>query len=110
MTSLEEMSAYLPISGSFQNFVNRFVDKALGFTLGWNYWFSAAITIAVEVATVGIVMQFLFPNIPVWIWSAIVLVLIFAVNLVSARAYGESEFWMALVKVMTVVIFCSSVF
>lgn len=40
MTSLGEMAAYLPVSGSFETYANRYVDKSLGFALGWNYWFN----------------------------------------------------------------------
>ncbi|GAK31687.1 amino acid transporter [Weissella oryzae SG25] len=105
MTGLGEMSAYMPISGSFAAFSGRFVDDAFGFAMGWNYWFNAAITVAVEVATVGVVMKFWLPNVPTWIWSVIVLVLILAINLTSARAYGESEFWMASIKVIAVLAF-----
>ncbi|MDR0199467.1 MAG: amino acid permease [Streptococcaceae bacterium] len=105
MTSLGEMSSYLPISGAFGTFAGRYVDKAFGFAMGWNYWFNAAITVAVEAATVGVVMKYWLPNIPDWIWSTIVLVLILIINLVSARAYGETEFWMALIKVIAVIAF-----
>lgn len=105
MTSLGEMASYLPISGSFATFATRYVDKAFGFAMGWNYWFNSAITVAVEAATVGLIMKFWLPDVPTWIWSAIILFLIFIINLTSARAYGESEFWMALVKVIAVIAF-----
>jgi lysine-specific permease len=45
VTSLGEMSAYLPVAGAFTTFGARFVDPALGFTLGWNYWLQWAISI-----------------------------------------------------------------
>lgn len=38
VTSLGEMAAYLPVPGAFSTFGTRFVDPALGFCLGWNYW------------------------------------------------------------------------
>lgn len=105
MTSLGEMSSYLPLSGSFATFASRFVDRAFGFAMGWNYWFNSAITVAVEAATVGLIMKFWLPDIPSWIWSALVLVLILLINLTSARAFGEAEFWMALIKVIAVIAF-----
>ncbi|CAO3662146.1 unnamed protein product [Umbelopsis vinacea] len=37
VTSLGEMSAYLPVPGAFTTFGARFVDPAIGFMLGWNY-------------------------------------------------------------------------
>jgi amino acid permease len=45
VTSLGEMSAYLPVPGAFTTFGARFVDPALGFSLGWNYWLQWAISI-----------------------------------------------------------------
>jgi lysine-specific permease len=105
MTSLGEMSSYLPLSGSFATFASRYVDRAFGFAMGWNYWFNSAITVAVEAATVGLIMKFWLPNVPTWIWSALILFLILVINLTSARAYGEAEFWMALVKVIAVIVF-----
>lgn len=38
INSLGEMAAWLPIPGAVPVFAARFVDPALGFTLGWNYW------------------------------------------------------------------------
>ena len=105
MTSLGEMATYMPVSGSFSVYADRFVDPAFGFAMGWNYWFNWAITVAVEAATVGVVMGFWLPNVPSWIWSAAVLVLITTINLLSARAYAETEFWMAMIKIIAVIAF-----
>lgn len=105
MTSLGEMASYLPVSGSFASFADRYVDKAFGFAMGWNYWFNSAITVAVEAATVGVIMQFWLPHVPTWIWSTIVIALILLINLISAKAYGEAEFWMATIKVIAVIAF-----
>lgn len=105
MTSLGEMAAYLPISGSFSAFASRYVGKDFGFAMGWNYWFNDAITVAVEAATVGVVMGFWLPHVPSWIWSAVSLILILMINLSSSRAYGEAEFWMSIIKVVAVIAF-----
>lgn len=40
MTSLGEMATFLPVPGSFTTYNGRFVDPALGFAIGWLYWFS----------------------------------------------------------------------
>lgn len=105
MTSLGEMATLLPISGSFETYATRFVDPALGFALGWNYWFSWSITVATELSASAIIMKFWFPNIPGILWSALFLALLFTLNVLSARAFGEAEFWFAGIKVVTVVIF-----
>lgn len=36
MTSLGEMAAYMPVSGSFCTYGSRFVEDGFGFALGWN--------------------------------------------------------------------------
>ncbi|EAC8188134.1 amino acid permease [Listeria monocytogenes] len=105
MTSLGEMATYMPVSGSFSTYASRFVDPVFGFALGWNYWFNWAITLAVDISTAAIIVQFWLPNTPAWLWSAIFLILIFGLNALSVKAYGESEYWFSIIKVATVIIF-----
>lgn len=105
MTSLGEMATYIPVSGSFSTYATRFVDPALGFALGWNYWFNWAITIAVDISTTAIVLQFWWPKVPGWIFSTIVLALIFIINAISVKSFGDTEYWLSIVKVVTVLIF-----
>ena len=40
MTGLGEMAAFMPVAGSFTVFATRFVDRSLGFAMGWTFWFS----------------------------------------------------------------------
>ncbi|WP_297520984.1 amino acid permease [uncultured Clostridium sp.] len=104
-TGLGEMATYLPETGSFGSYSTKFIDPALGFAMGWNYWYNWAITIAAEMVAGSIVMKFWYPQVPAVAWSALFLLIIVGLNLLSARAYGESEFWFATIKVITVIIF-----
>ena len=107
MTSLGEMATYLPTSGSFATYASRFVDPSLGFALGWNYWFNWVITVAVDIAIAAIVVTYWEPLrfLPAWGWSIVFFALITALNLFSVKAYGETEYWFALIKVLTVIVF-----
>ena len=105
MTSLGEMATNTPISGSFAAYAGKYVDPALGFAMGWNYWFNWAITVAVDISTAALVMKFWLPHMPGWIFSAITLLLILCVNALSVKSFGETEFWMSLIKVITIFIF-----
>lgn len=105
MTSLGEMATFLPVPGSFETYATRFVDPAFGFAIGWNYWLNWATTLAVELVAASIIMKFWFPDSPAYLWSSIFIVLLFALNLLSTRAYGESEYWFASIKVSAVIIF-----
>jgi lysine-specific permease len=105
MTSLGEMATLLPVSGSFSTYATRFVDPSLGFALGWNYWYNWAITIAVEISAGALVMKFWFPDSPSLLWSALFLAIMFGLNYLSVKGYGESEYWFSIIKVATIIIF-----
>ncbi|MBM7645429.1 lysine-specific permease [Scopulibacillus daqui] len=105
MTSLGELAAFMPTSGSFSTYATRFIDPSLGFALGWNYWYSWAITLATELSAAALVMKFWFPHSPSLLWSGLFLVIMFAINYLSVKGYGEGEYWFAFIKVATVIIF-----
>ncbi|WP_390134201.1 amino acid permease [Bifidobacterium apicola] len=105
MTSLGELATHLPVSGSFAAYSARYVDPALGFAMGWNYWLNWAITVAVDISTAALLIQYWLPNTPGWFWSLLVLVVIFLINALTVSAFGEAEFWLALIKVVTVIVF-----
>ncbi|MFS1539853.1 MAG: amino acid permease [Candidatus Phlomobacter fragariae] len=105
MTSLGELAAYLPVSGSFSTYGSRYVDEGFGFALGWNYWYNWAVTIAVDLVAAQLVMGYWFPEIDGWIWSTIFLFIIFMLNYISVKGFGEAEYWFSLIKVVTVIIF-----
>lgn len=105
MTSLGELAAYMPVSGSFATYGAKYVDEGFGFALGWNYWYNWAVTIAVDLVAAQLVMTYWFPDTPGWIWSALFLAIIFLLNYISVKGFGEAEYWFSLIKVTTVVIF-----
>ena len=39
MSALGEMAAWLPAASNFAGYATRYVDPALGFGVGWTYWF-----------------------------------------------------------------------
>ena len=104
MTSLGELATFMPVSGSFCTYASRYVDPGFGFALGWTFWFSWATVVAVDVAA-QLVMAYWFPDSPGWIWSVAFLALTFGLNAFSARGFGESEYWFALIKVIAVLCF-----
>lgn len=105
MQGLGEMATYLPVSGSFQTYSSRFISPSFGFAMGWNYWFNWAITVAAELAAAALVMKYWLPDTPSFLWSALFLALLFGLNFMSARAFGEGEFWFASIKVLAILVF-----
>ena len=105
MQSLGEMATQLPIPGSFEAYAERFVDPSLAFAVGWNYWFSWAITLAAELVAGALIVQFWFPHSDSAYWAMGFFAILLALNLLSVRAYAEAEYWFAGIKVVTVIIF-----
>jgi len=103
--NLGEMATYLPVAGSFQTYSSMYVSPSFGFSIGWCYWFSWAVTVGIEVVAASIIMKYWLPDVPSWIWSIIFVVVVVGLNLLSAAAYGEAEFWFASIKVIAVVSF-----
>ncbi|WP_309132947.1 amino acid permease [Brevibacterium sp.] len=105
MQSLGELSTHLPVAGSFHTYGSKYVSPSFGFAMGWNYWFNWAITLAAELVAAGVIMSFWLPDVPSWVWAALFLALLTGLNFLSARAFGEGEFWFALIKVLAVLAF-----
>lgn len=105
MQSLGEMSTWYSTSGAFEEYATRYVSPSFGFAQGWNYWYNWAITIAAELVAAALVMNYWLPDVPSWVWSALFLSILFLLNALSVRGFGESEFWFASIKVVTVIIF-----
>ena len=105
MQSLGEMATQLPIPGSFEAYAESFVDPSLGFAVGWNYWFSWAITLAAELVAGALIVQFWFPHSNSTLWAMGFFTVLLALESLVGQAYAEAEYWFAGIKVVTVIIF-----
>lgn len=103
ITSLGEMATQLPISGAFTNYAARFIDPSLGFSMGWIYWFSWAMTYSLELTATGLIIQYWNANLSIGIFIGVFWVVITAINFLPVSFYGEFEFWFSSIKVLTVI-------
>ena len=107
MSSIGELATFYPVSGSFSSYSTRFVDPSLGFTMGWLYWGMWSLVTSVDVIVASNVLQFwdVFKVLSPLVWSLIFLTFIFLINIFSVKAFGETEFWLSLIKVITIIVF-----
>ncbi|MHA3079087.1 amino acid permease [Acinetobacter sp. ANC 5502] len=105
MLCLGELAVHMPVSGSFGEYANKYIGPATGYMITWLYWLTWTATLGTEFTAAALLMQEWFPHVSMWIWTAIFAALIFILNISSTRMFAESEFWLALVKVVTVVSF-----
>lgn len=103
MRALGEMSVDHPVSGAFSYYAYTHWSGRAGFISGWNYWFNYVLVAMAELSVVGIYVNYWFPGVPAWVTALVCVFMITAVNLVSVRAFGESEFWFAIIKVAAVI-------
>ncbi|PBK99850.1 general APC amino acid permease [Armillaria gallica] len=104
LCSVGEMTTFAPISGTFPHFAARWVDPAFGFAVGWNYFYGQAISVPVEVAAAVILLGFWDDNTShAAIYTAVICVLMCAINIFGVRYFGESEFFFALIKLSTII-------
>jgi len=105
MVCLGELAVQMPETGSFSSYATRYLGAGTGYTVAWLYWLTWAVAIGSEFTAAGILMVRWFPDTPVWIWSALFAVTVFMLNVISVRLFAETEFWLSLIKVLTVVAF-----
>lgn len=103
MRALGEMSVHEPVPGAFSHYAYTYWSPRAGFISGWNYWFNYIFVAMSELSVVGLYINYWFPAVPTWLTAAFCLVFITAVNLLGVRAFGEFEFWFALVKVIAII-------
>lgn len=101
--SLGEMATFIPVTSSFTVFSQRFISPAVGAANGYMYWFSWAITFALELSIVGQIIQYWTDAVPLEAWIAIFWVLLVSFNMFPVKWYGEFEFWVASIKVIAII-------
>lgn len=103
MRALGEMAVHNPVAGSFSRYAQDYLGPFAGYLTGWNYWLLWLVTCVAEITAVGIYMTVWFPDTPQWAWALAALVLMGSINLITVKAFGEFEFWFAMIKVVTIV-------
>ena len=103
MRALGEMAIEKPVAGSFSQYARDYLGPLSGYITGWNYWFLWVVTGMAEITAAGIYMEFWFPSTPRWIWALSVLILMTVINFLAVKAYGELEFWFAMIKIVAII-------
>lgn len=103
MRQLGEMIVHEPVAGSFSHFAYKYWGKFPGFLAGWNYWILYILVAMTELTAVAKYINYWWPFIPAWASVLFFFVVITLVNLGNVKFYGESEFWLSIIKVTAVI-------
>ena len=104
MRMLGEMALALPAVRSFTEFARAGLGPWAGFVAGWLYWYFWIIVVPVE-AIAGANILHAWLALPAWALGLGLMAVMTGVNLMSARSYGEFEFWFASIKVAAIIVF-----
>jgi L-asparagine permease len=105
MRALGELVLHRTTSGAFVSYMREFYGERAAYITGWMYWLNWALTGIAELSAVGVYVKHWFPDMPSWLTVLIALAVVLVVNLLSAKAFGEFEFWASVLKVAAIVIF-----
>src|SRR5271165_2353956 len=105
MWALAEMSVEHPAAGAFGLHAEMYLHPWVGFAVRYTYWMCMVIIIGSEVVAAAIYCQHWFPYGPAWMWIAGFSLAMVYINTISIESFGAFEFWFAMIKVVTVVVF-----
>ncbi|MFJ3957246.1 D-serine/D-alanine/glycine transporter [Arthrobacter sp. NPDC090010] len=88
---------------SFSDFAGDLLGPWAGFFTGWTYWFCWVVTGVADVVAIAGYANELIPGIPLWIPGVFTIAILLALNLPTVKAFGETEFWFALIKIVAIV-------
>ncbi len=105
MRMISEMAMAIPGVQTFPDFAREGVGNWAGFLVGWLYWYFWVVVIAIEAIAGAKIICGWFPQFEVWQVGVTLMAILTAVNLMSAKSYGEFEFWFASTKVVAIIVF-----
>ncbi|MFS0781987.1 amino acid permease [Bacillus sp. 1P06AnD] len=103
MRAMGELLIYKSSTGSFIEFAEEFIGPWAGFITGWTYWFCWIATGIAEITAVGVYVKFWIPSVPQWIPALACVLILLIINMTAVKAFGEIEFWFALIKIVAIV-------
>ena len=105
MRMLAEMAIAMPGTQTFPEFARAGVGNWAGFLVGWLYWYFWVVIITIEAIAGAKIIVDWFPQFEVWQVGVVLMAILTGVNLMSARSYGEFEYWFASTKVVAIIVF-----
>ncbi len=105
--ALGELAIRRPSSGAFVSYSREFLGEKGAYITGWMFFLDWATTVMADITAVALYMHYwsLFKPIPQWVLALIALAVVFALNMMSVKMFGEAEFWFAAIKVTTIIVF-----
>lgn len=97
ISCLGEMTALMPVNAPVMEFPRRYLDRGVGFAVGWMYWFAYAILAADELVAVANTVAFKYDDgrtylnwvtggeVDAAVWIALFLVIVVCLNMLPVK-------------------------
>ena len=100
MLCLAELAVEKPVSGSFVTYAKEHISPTWACGVGWAYWMTWIAYVPSEMIAAGIIMNNFLPEVSQLWWAVFFGLLVTAINLFRVDKFGESEFWLAIIKIV----------
>lgn len=104
MRALGEMVYLTPGTGSFADYGSKYIHPVVGYLVKWSNVFQFIIVGISDIIAMSQYLNYWWPNLPDWVSGIVMVAILTAANLASAKAYGRLEFWFAMIKVVTIIV------
>jgi L-asparagine transporter-like permease len=103
--ALGELASAHPAAGSFGVYGDLYLNPFAGFVARAGYWIGIALNIGAEMVAAATYMNYWFRGVPSYVWIVVFSVVLLLVNLRSVGSYGRFEFWLSMIKLVTILAF-----
>ncbi|MDR2748348.1 MAG: amino acid permease [Bifidobacteriaceae bacterium] len=87
---------------SLKDVATHYLSHSAGFMVGWMYWAFWIVTGMQDAVAVSVYLKPFFPEMPLWVPGVAVVFLIFILNSIAVKLFGELEFWLSLIKIVAI--------
>lgn len=105
MLCLAELAVDKPVSGSFVTYAREHISPTWACGVGWAYWTTWVAYVPSEMIAAGILMNNFIPEVSQLWWAVFFGLVVTVLNLFHVDKFGESEFWLSLVKIIALLAF-----
>lgn len=105
MLCLAELAVEKPVSGSFVTYAREHISPTWACGVGWAYWTTWVAYVPSEMIAAGIIMNNFIPEVSQLWWAVFFGLLVTILNLFHVDKFGESEFWLSLIKIIALAAF-----
>ena len=101
------MAIRRPSSGAFVSYAREFMGEKGAYATGWFFFLDWSVTVMADITAVALYLHYwtALRSVPQWVLALIALGVVFALNMLSVKMFGEAEFWFAAIKVTAIVLF-----